>query len=82
MEKVLKVAAGQAGLSAEDKAKVDTVGKMVSTHKNLLDMPANEARVKFQTLPADQQQALVTTFGVDPNQPKRCLLYTSPSPRD
>jgi hypothetical protein len=74
VEKNLKVAAAKAGLAGADKEKVDTIGKMVATHKSLLDMPASEARIKFQTLPADQQQSLTSTFGTNPEQPKRGWL--------
>ena len=51
MEKNLKIASAQANLSPADKEKVDSLSKLVSTHKSLLDMPANEARIKFQSLP-------------------------------
>lgn len=40
-------------------------------------MPASEARVKFQTLPADQQQSLVTAFGNTPEPTKRGILGTA-----
>ena len=70
-EQNLKIAASQAGLSPADKDKVETISKIVTTHKNLLDMPASEARVKFRTLPVDQQQSLTQTFGVAPEEPKR-----------
>lgn len=74
MEKNLKIAAAKAGLTGADKEKVDSLGKMVAVHKSLLDMPASEAKVKFQTLPSDQQQALTSTFGTNPEQPKRGWL--------
>jgi len=70
-EQNLNIAASQAGLNTADKAKVETINKIVTTHKNLLDMPANEARIKFNTLPVDQQQSLTQTFGVAPEEPKR-----------
>jgi hypothetical protein len=70
-EQNLKIAASQAGLNAADRDKVDTISKIVTTHKSLLDMPANEARIKFKTLPVDQQQSLTQTFGVAPEEPKR-----------
>ena len=74
MEKNLRLASTQAGLSGPEKEKVDSLGKMLSTHKSLLDMPASEAKIKFQTLPVDQQQALTSTFGTSPEQPKRGWL--------
>jgi hypothetical protein len=65
-DKSIKLAAAQANLNPADQAKMDSLSKMVSTHKSLLDMPASEAQLKFQSLPGDQQQALTTTFGTQP----------------
>ena len=76
-DKNLKLAAAQAGLNPAEKAKIDSLGKMVTVHKNLLDMPASEAQLKFQSLPADQQQSLTTTFGTQPEQKKRGWLGTA-----
>ena len=73
-EKYLKIAALQAGLNAADKDKVETISKIVTTHKSLLDMPASEARTKFKTLPADQQSSLTQTFGTEPEEKKRGWL--------
>jgi len=73
-EQSLKLAASLAGLNAADKDKVDTINKIVTTHKSLLDMPASEARIKFKTLPADQQQSLTQTFGTNPEEKKRGWL--------
>ena len=73
-EKNLKIAAAQAGLSPTDKDRIDSLSKSLTTHKSLLDMPASEARTKFQTLPADQQQALTQTFGTQPEEKKRGWL--------
>lgn len=77
MEKQLKIASAAAGLSSKDKEKIDTLSKVVTTHKNLLDMPASEARIKFQSLPADQQETLKVTFGTEPDKPKRGWLGTA-----
>ncbi len=77
MEKNLRVASAQANLSPADKEKVGAISKLVSTHKSLLDMPAGEARVKFQSLPADQQETLKTTFGTNPEPQKRGWLGTA-----
>jgi hypothetical protein len=76
-DKSIKLAAAQANLNPADQAKMDSLSKMVSTHKSLLDMPASEAQLKFQTLPADQQQALTTTFGTQPEPKKRGWLGTA-----
>jgi hypothetical protein len=77
VEKNLKIASAKANLSPSDKEKVDSIGKMVSTHKSLLDMPANEAKIKFQSLPADQQETLKQTFGTNPEPQKRGWLGTA-----
>jgi hypothetical protein len=77
VEKNLRVASAQANLSPADKEKVGAISKLVSTHKSLLDMPAGEARVKFQSLPADQQETLKTTFGTNPEPQKRGWLGTA-----
>lgn len=76
-ERVLKLASLQAGLNPTEKDRVDTLSKALTTHKSLLDMPASEARTKFQTLPADQQQSLVQTFGAEPEQKKRGWFGTA-----
>lgn len=73
-DKSIQLAAAQANLNPAEKAKMDSLGKMVTVHKSLLDMPAEEARIKFQTLPADQQQSLVGAFGNQPEQEKRGWL--------
>ena len=73
-DKNLKLAAAQANLSPAEKAKIDSLGKMVTVHKSLLDMPASEAQLKYQSLPADQQQSLTTTFGTQPEEKKRGWL--------
>ena len=73
-EKNLKLAAAQAGLNPADKDRIDSLSKSLTTHKSLLDMPASEARIKFQTLPADQQQSLKQTFGTQPEEKKRGWL--------
>ena len=73
-DKNLQIAASLAGLNPADKDRIDALSKSLKAHKSLLDMPASEARTKFKTLPADQQQALTQTFGTNPEQPKRGWL--------
>ena len=73
-ENNLKIAAAQAGLTAADKDRIDSLSKSLNTHKSLLDMPAAEARTKFQSLPADQQESLKQTFGTKPEEKKRGWL--------
>ena len=61
-ERVLKLASLQAGLNPTEKDRVDTLSKALTVHKSLLDMPAEEARPKIQTLPADQHESLKDTY--------------------
>jgi hypothetical protein len=76
--KNLQLAAMQAGLNPAEKAKIDSLSKALNTHKSLLDMPASEAQVRFQSLPADQQQSLTSTFGTEPPEDKkRSVLGTA-----
>jgi hypothetical protein len=77
VEKNLRIASAQANLSSADKEKVGAISKLVSTHKSLLDMPASEARIKFQSLPSDQQETLKATFGTNPEPQKRGWLGTA-----
>jgi len=74
--KNFQIAAAQAGLTPLERDKVETFSKIVDSHKSLLDMPVNEARIKFQGLPADQQQSLTQAFGVE-EEPKRGWLGTA-----
>ena len=74
MEKNIRLAIAKANLSPAEKEKADAIGKLVSTHKSLLDMPASEARIKFQGLPSDQQETLKQTFGTQPEEKKRGWL--------
>lgn len=77
MEKNLKIAAAKANLAPAEREKVDTINKIVTTHKSLLDMPVTEARIKFQSLPTDQQESLKNTFGTNPEPKKRGWLGTA-----
>lgn len=77
MEKQLKIAASQANLNPKEKEKLDTLNKIVKTHKDLLDLPRPEASIRFQSLPQDQQESLKATFGTEPDKPKRGWLGTA-----
>ena len=74
MSESIKIASAKAGLSPAEQEKANKIGKMVSTHKSLLDMPASEAKIRFQGLPADQQETLKATFGTEPEPKKRGWL--------
>ena len=67
----LNIAAQKANLNPTQKQQVDTLSSLLDTHKNLLDLPQKQAQQKYAKLPADQQKALVDTFGSEPDKPKR-----------
>jgi hypothetical protein len=74
----LKAAAYAAGLSAEDKRRIDNLGKAFDTHKNLLNMPQDVANSVYKNLPTSQQQNLVDTFGNEsPDEGPKGLLGTA-----
>lgn len=64
----LKAAATQAQLNADEKKQIDSLSKLVDTHKSLLDLPAKQAVQKFSQLPQEQKDALVTFNGTDPEK--------------
>ena len=64
----IKAAATQAQLNAEEKKQIDSLSKLVDTHKSLLDLPAKQAVQKFSQLPQEQKDALVTFNGTDPEK--------------
>ena len=59
----LSAAALQAGLNGKKKEQVDGLSKLLDSHKALLALPETQAQAKFQTLPADQQNAHAALFG-------------------
>ena len=65
MSENLRAAAYAAGLSEQDKRRIDNIGKAFSTHKNLLNMPQDAASAVYNTLPQAQQENLVDTFGTE-----------------
>lgn len=64
----LKAVAAVAGLSDQEKKEVDGLLAALSTHRQLLNLPQQEASEYFNTLPAAKQASLKTTFGEDPEQ--------------
>jgi hypothetical protein len=64
----LKIAATQAQLSAEEKKRIDSLSKLVDTHKSLLDLPARQAVQKFSQLPQAQQDSLIAFNGTEPEE--------------
>lgn len=63
----LESAALQAGLNDKQKGQVDGLTKLLDSHRALLNLPEQQAKEKFKTLPQDQQDAHVAMFGGDNN---------------
>ena len=59
----LEAAAQQAGITGKKKEQVDGLSKLLDSHKALLSLPETQAKAKFESLPADQQNAHVAMFG-------------------
>jgi hypothetical protein len=64
----LKIAAMQAQLNDNEKNQVDSLSKLVDTHKSLLDLPAKQAVQKYSQLPQGQKDALVEFNGSEPEK--------------
>ena len=78
MSESLKAAAYAAGLSDQDRRRIDNLGKALSTHRNLLNMPQDVASSVYGNLPQAQQQDLVDTFGTEsPDEGPKGLLGTA-----
>ena len=79
MSESLKAAAYAAGLSEQDKRKIDNLSKALTVHKNLLAMPADAANAVYKSLPQNQQQNLVQNFGeeTEEEKPKQGWLGTA-----
>jgi len=79
MSESLKAAAFAAGLSEQDKRKIDNLSKALTVHKNLLAMPAEAANAVYNSLPQNQQQNLVQNFGeeTEEEKPKQGWLGTA-----
>jgi hypothetical protein len=64
----LRVAATQAQLNGKEKDQIDSLSKLVDTHKSLLDLPAKQAAQKYSQLPQEQKDALVEFNGTEPEK--------------
>jgi hypothetical protein len=75
----LKAAAYASGISEQDRRKIDNLGKALAVHKNLLAMPTEAANAVYKSLPQNQQQNLVDTFGNETpeEKPKQGWLGTA-----
>jgi hypothetical protein len=79
MSESLKAAAYAAGLSEQDKRRIDNLSKALTVHKNLLAMPAEAANAVYKSLPQAQQENLVQNFGneTEEEKPKQGWLGTA-----
>ena len=79
MSESLKAAAYASGISEQDRRKIDNLGKALAVHKNLLAMPTEAANAVYKSLPQNQQQNLVDTFGNETpeEKPKQGWLGTA-----
>ena len=78
MSESLKAAAYAAGLSEQDKRRIDNLGKALTVHQNLLNMPQDAANNLYNKLPESQQQNLVDTFGAEsPDEGPTGILGTA-----
>lgn len=79
MSESLKAAAYAAGISEQDRRKIDDLGKALTVHKELLAMPKEAANAIYKTLPEAQQQNLVDNFGTETEEekPKQGWLGTA-----
>jgi hypothetical protein len=74
----LRAAAYAAGLSEQDRRRIDNLGKALDTHKNLINMPQDVANSVYKNLPQAQQENLVDTFGTEsPDEGPKGLLGTA-----
>lgn len=71
--------AAAAGLSPEERKKVERLNKALSTHKALLSLPQNIATEAANRLPTSQRQDLAQTFGTEApeEKPNRGWLGTA-----
>ena len=79
MSESLKAAAFAAGLSEQDRRRIDNLGKALTVHQNLLNMPQDAANAVYNSLPQNQQQNLVQNFGeeTEEEKPKQGWLGTA-----
>jgi hypothetical protein len=71
--------AAAAGLSPEERKKIDRLNKALDAHRTLLNLPSEVATRAANTLPASQKQDLVKTFGTESpeEKPQRGWLGTA-----
>ena len=79
MAENLKAASFSAGLSPNEKKKVDDFGKSLTVHRELLNLPPDVATTVYNNKPANQKKILVNNYGTeDPaTKPSRGWLGTA-----
>ena len=72
----LRAAASRANLTPAQRKQIDGLGKLLDTHKKLIALPTDVAQQQFNTLPQEQQNAMVGLLGGDddPVNPQRGWL--------
>ena len=70
MSDSLKAAGIAANLQGEQKKQVDDLVKSLFVHKELSSLPRDVANKKFNSLPQDQRDALVKTYGTEDPETK------------
>jgi len=53
----------QAGLQGKQKEQAQGLSKLLDSHRALLDLPENQAKASFESLPEEQQKAHIAFFG-------------------
>jgi hypothetical protein len=61
----LKITAAQAGLSEKEKAQIDGLSKLISSHQSLMAMPEKQANQAYSAKPDAEKKAHVGFFGGD-----------------
>jgi hypothetical protein len=79
MAENLKAASFSAGLSPNEKKKVDDFGKSLTVHRELLNLPPDVATTVYNNKPANQKKILADNYGTeDPaTKPSRGWLGTA-----
>lgn len=72
----LSAAAAAAGLTPEERKRIDNLSKTIANHRELSNLPANVARQAYNNKTPEQQKALTNFAGTEP-APNRGWLSTA-----
>ena len=72
----LSAAAAAAGLTPEERKRIEDLSKTIANHRELSNLPANVAKQAYDTKTPAQQKALTNFAGTEP-QPNRGWLSTA-----